>query len=262
MLDEQRMVNDGDKRMKEKVRLKGQLKGYAQWLLILSILLLIMNICIYPISIKAGVLISGFLVVYVLIVVVLYLRSRTQIYNELVSFATQYGQVQRKLLKELALPYALLDEDGRVLWGNTAFFEESRKTKKGLHKSISWFFPEFTKEHLLEDGEDSKTIRFSSEEKDFRVDIRRVYMEHMLEDNALLDMEDGDGYLTAIYMFDETEINKYIRMNKEERLVAGLIYLDNYEEALDTVEEVRRSLLVALVDRKIIEFCFLKKTIR
>ena len=75
MLDEQRMVNDGDKRMKEKVRLKGQLKGYAQWLLILSILLLIMNICIYPISIKAGVLISGFLVVYVLIVVVLYLRS-------------------------------------------------------------------------------------------------------------------------------------------------------------------------------------------
>lgn len=251
MLDEQRMVNDGDKRMKEKVRLKGQLKGYAQWLLILSILLLIMNICIYPISIKAGVLISGFLVVYVLIVVVLYLRSRTQIYNELVSFATQYGQVQRKLLKELALPYALLDEDGRVLWGNTAFFEESRKTKKGLHKSISWFFPEFTKEHLLEDGEDSKTVRFSSEEKDFRVDIRRVYMEHMLEDNALLDMEDGDGYLTAIYMFDETEINKYIRMNKEERLVAGLIYLDNYEEALDTVEEVRRSLLVALVDRKI-----------
>ena len=237
--------------MKEKVRLKGQLRGYAQWPLLLSALLLIMNICIYLISVKAGVLMSGFLVVYVLIVLVLYLRSRTQIYNELVSFATQYGQVQRKLLKELALPYALLDEEGRVLWGNTAFFEESRKTKKGLHKSISWFFPELTKEQLLEDGEDSKTVRFSFEEKDFRVDIRRVYMEHIMEDNALLDMEDGDGYLTAIYMFDETEINKYIRMNKEERLVAGLIYIDNYEEALDTVEEVRRSLLVALVDRKI-----------
>ena len=31
----------------------------------------------------------------------------------------------------------------------------------------------------------------------------------------------------------------------------GLIYLDNYEEALETVDEIRRSLLGALIDRKI-----------
>lgn len=238
--------------MKEKVRLKGRLRGYAQWPLLLSMLLLAMNICMYPISVKAGLLMSGFLVVYVFIVMTLYLRSRTQIYNELIEFATQYGQVQRKLLKDLALPYALLDEEGRVLWGNTAFFEASKKTKKALHKSISWFFPEFTKEQLLQENDkDEKSVRFSFEERDFRVDIRRVYMEHVMENNALMDMGDDEGCLIAIYMFDETEINKYIRMNKEERLVAGLIYLDNYEEALDTVEEVRRSLLVALVDRKI-----------
>ncbi len=248
----QTVLNDGDKRMKEKVRFKSRLRGYAKWPLLLSILLLAMNICMYPISVKAGILMSGFLVVYVLIVGILYLRSRTQIYNELISFATQYGQVQRKLLKDLALPYALLDEEGRVLWGNTAFFEASKKTRKALHKSISWFFPEFTREQLLQDKDgDAKSVRFSFEERDFRADIRRVYMEHMLENNALMDLGEDEGYLIALYMFDETEINKYIRMNKEERLVAGLIYLDNYEEALDTIEEVRRSLLVALVDRKI-----------
>lgn len=37
-------------------------------------------------------------------------------------------------------------------------------------------------------------------------------------------------------------------------MVAGLIYLDNYEEALESVEEVRRSLLVALIDRKITKY--------
>ena len=30
-----------------------------------------------------------------------------------------------------------------------------------------------------------------------------------------------------------------------------LIYIDNYEEALESIEEVKRSLLVALVDRKV-----------
>jgi c-di-AMP phosphodiesterase-like protein len=37
----------------------------------------------------------------------------------------------------------------------------------------------------------------------------------------------------------------------DQSLAAGMIYLDNYEEALESVEEVRRSLLTALIDRKI-----------
>ena len=39
-----------------------------------------------------------------------------------------------------------------------------------------------------------------------------------------------------------------------QRLVAGLIYLDNYDEAMESVEEVRRSLLSALIDRKITKY--------
>lgn len=33
--------------------------------------------------------------------------------------------------------------------------------------------------------------------------------------------------------------------------MTGLIYIDNYDEIFDDLEEVRHSLLVALVDRKI-----------
>ena len=36
--------------------------------------------------------------------------------------------------------------------------------------------------------------------------------------------------------------------------MAGLFYLDNYDEALESVEEVRRSLLGALIDRKITKY--------
>ena len=37
-------------------------------------------------------------------------------------------------------------------------------------------------------------------------------------------------------------------------MVSGLLYLDNYDEALESVEEVRRSLLTALIDRKISKY--------
>ena len=43
----------------------------------------------------------------------------------------------------------------------------------------------------------------------------------------------------------------YSNENKEQKLITGLLYIDNYEEALESIDEVRRSLLVALVDRKI-----------
>ena len=31
----------------------------------------------------------------------------------------------------------------------------------------------------------------------------------------------------------------------------GFVYIDNYDEALDSIEDVKRSLLVALIDRKV-----------
>ena len=54
-----------------------------------------------------------------------------------------------------------------------------------------------------------------------------------------------------MYLADETEILHYKKEIDNQKMVAGLIYLDNYDEALESVEEVRRSLLTALVDRKI-----------
>ena len=77
--------------MNGKIRMKGQLKIYMQFPMILGILLIIMNIAVFAISIKAGVLVSVFVVAYILIVVLLYFHSRTGIMNELISFATQYG---------------------------------------------------------------------------------------------------------------------------------------------------------------------------
>ena len=54
-----------------------------------------------------------------------------------------------------------------------------------------------------------------------------------------------------MYLYDETELYNYKQAITDQKMVAGLIYLDNYDEALESVEEVRRSLLTALIDRKV-----------
>ena len=57
---------------KRDVRLKGQLRMYMQWPMIMTVLLVAMNIWIYAIDRKAGGVMSVFIIVYVVIVGALY----------------------------------------------------------------------------------------------------------------------------------------------------------------------------------------------
>ena len=74
--------------------------------------------------------------------------------------------------------------------------------------------------------------------------INEWYLEDMSQNVSLI----------AMYLYDETELKEYIQKNEDNKLVVALAYLDNYEEALESVEDVRRSLLIALIDRKITKY--------
>ena len=192
---------------------------------------------------------SGFIVLYVIIVLISNRRNRPLLINELVNFATQYGTVQKQLLNDFEIPYALLDYNSRFLWMNEKFTEITGKDKN-YHKSVTTVFPSLTKD-ILQKSEAVGSINVMLDDRNYRISMKRIYFDSVTRDSAIVAINDTDEYLTAIYLFDETELNRYIRENEEQKLVAGLIYIDNYEEALDSIEDVKRSLLIALVDRKV-----------
>ena len=111
-------------------------------------------------------------------------------------------------------------------------------------------FPTLTKE-LLQRSEPVESINLTYNDRYYRVALKRIYFDAMTHDSTIVSLDESNEYLTAMYLFDETELNRYIRENEEQRLVAGLVYIDNYDEALDSIEDVKRSLLVALIDRKV-----------
>ena len=92
-----------------------------QWPAIMSILLIAMNLWIYSVDKRAGIIMSLCVAVYIVIVGVLYFYNKTIIFSDLVDFAAQYGSVQNVLLKDLQFPYAILLEDGQIIWNNTCF---------------------------------------------------------------------------------------------------------------------------------------------
>ena len=234
--------------MKNKnMRLKGQLRMYMQWPLIMTILLLAMNIWMYMTDQKAGLTMTVFVIIYAVIVGLLYFYNRSLILADLIQFSTQYKGIQNTLLKELTVPYAIILEDGHILWKNDRFSE----IVDGREKFIQKIIPELNKGIFPKDDETRNELEITYKERDYQVELRRISLEGFSESERMLQIPKEKEYFIALYMRDVTELNSYIRENEDQRLIAGLIYIDNYDEVMESVEEVRQSHLVALIDRKI-----------
>ena len=237
--------------MKKRIRLKGRIRTYIQFTLYLGLLLLAIDAAVFMLDFRAGLLTFGFTIFYFAITLTLYFYNKPIIMNELISFATEYGQIQRKLLRDLELPYALLDDSGKVIWTNIAF-ENVVHQPKGYSKSITSLFPTITRDRLPdESGVDEAQYELEYEGCEYVAKFRKISLKEMAEHSDMIDAEGYNGYLIAVYLFDETALHIALQEVDDQSLTVGMIYLDNYEEALESVEEVRRSLLIALIDRKV-----------
>ncbi len=237
--------------MKKRIKLKGRIKTYLQFSIYLGGLLLVVNAGIVAIDYRAGLLLGFFTLFYFAVTLSLYFYNKPVIMNELVSFATQYGQIQKRLLRELELPHALLDDTGKVIWTNVAF-EDIIHQPKGYNKTITALFPSITRDKLPDnEGVEEAQYELTYDSKEYIAKFKRISLKEMAENSVMIEADGYEGYLIAVYLFDETALHIALQEVDDQSLSVGLFYLDNYEEALESVEEVRRSLLIALIDRKI-----------
>ena len=241
------------KKANQRVKIKGQLRLYMQWPAIMAILLICMNGWIYRVDKRAGILMSLFLLIYIVMIAILYLYTKSLVVKDLVQFAAQYGIVQNTLLKELAVPYAILLDDGRVVWMNNQFRDTlGTDLKAGVY--IGKYMPELNTSIFPQEENDIVQMDVYYKDCEYQAELRKVSIEGFSETERLMEMPEEKEYFIAVYLQDVTELNRCIRESEEQRLVAGLIYIDNYDELVDSVEEVRQSLLVALVERKITQY--------
>lgn len=235
---------------KKKVSLNptGQLNSLFIWPTVLLIILAVVNIGIYFVSSQAGIIVSIFLVIYLVVCGIMLLYLRPRIAHDLIEFASNYSQVQRLLFNKLSIPYALLDNNGQVLWLNEEM-QLCLNKSKDFNKNISSVIPEIKYNIFPEIGE-STDVPVMLNERNYRVELHRISADKIAEGTNILE-RNYNASLIAMYMFDETDINMYIQKLRDERFVVGLVYIDNYEDALEAIDDVRRSLFVGLIDKRV-----------
>lgn len=226
----------------------GRLNSIFLWPVGLGILLVLLDILLCFVSSVAASIVAVFIVIYAFVCAMMICYFRPRIIKEIVEFSSNYSQVQRQLLYELSIPYCLLDNKGNILWMN-ASMQASINRKNDLNKNISTIIPELSA-NVFRNFEDFKEIRIAFNDRDYRVEMKRISADIITQGVNIL-AKDYNSSLVAMYMFDETDINQYIQKIRDERFVVGLVYIDNYENALESVDDVRRSLFVGLVDKRV-----------
>ena len=238
--------------MSVRERRKKKLSVFFKIPMLLGLFLAAITVLVYFIYWPIGVILTVFLVIYFVFTLYMYLNSSEILRKEMVNFATSYGQVQGELLKNLDTPYVLLDETGKIMWFNDAFGAAAQKDSD-YRRSITTIFPSIRREGF---PKDEKEIRFQVELEgvSYLAKLKRLPVMDLLPSNTMLDEKGGKGDLYSLFLIDDTAARLAIQEVDDQSVVVGFIYIDNYEEAVDTLEDVRKSLLVALIDRTVTKY--------
>lgn len=238
--------------MKRGLKLKGMLRLYLKWPLFLSILFIIMDIQLFVINRRIGVIGAVYCVIFILITLILNFFGKKGIRRDLVQFAENYGKMQMSMIKEMDIPYAVLSEEGQLLWGNDKFLQVI-VNKKAARRSITNIFPEIT-QNILPKLPEPKEAHVRAGERYYRCVMNLIVDSGSSvggEEELAFDQMLDTKRIIAMCLYEETEVINLEKVREAENLVVGLLYIDNYDELIDSIDEVRQALTMALIDRKV-----------
>ncbi len=218
----------------------------------LGVLFVVLNIAVYLWDIQSGIVVTLFVCIYLLSVCVFYSRSKQGLLREFLNMSRYFDKDQIALIDNLDIPYVIMAYDSKILWMNKKFMSEFEKAED-YHKAIAGVFPSLSREILLQ-IEETDIVTLERDGRYFRAFIRRMPLEAY--SGELIDAAPGDDelFIFVMYIIDETKRYTLIKKYEEEKMAVGLIYIDNYDDVLENVEEIKASLLAALIDKRISQY--------
>ena len=237
--------------MKNRNTMPGTIDLYLRAPLWLSLLWLPILFIAFTMEWKLCLLLLFLAVLYIAFAIYLYRSRKNRLVSALLNFSLRANENRARLFEEMPTAYCIVGEDGEILWENKAFHKILQKDSK-IERNLFNIFPNMQKE-MLKEKEAMLELHSSFMERKYCIDLIRL---DALEDEGEEEVRSlsGEEELVAVYLRDETEEVELQEKLDEERVVLGLAYIDNYEDVMEQIEEVRRSLLSALVDRKITRY--------
>lgn len=219
---------------------------YLAWPIVIIAILLLGDIVLWLTEPRGALILLPFILIAAAFALLLYFTRQSKLQGALQAYAIGACEVHTTIFDEMPTPYCMVDERGNVLWANRSFREIAGNRPDA--RNILQMFPNIHKE-MLEEDDVILEIHSDYQDRKYLIDLMRTPV--TTEDGSAPSLYAPDQKTIAVYLRDETEETVLRTQLNQEHIVIGLVYIDNYDEVREQIEEVRRSLLSALIDRKI-----------
>lgn len=156
--------------------------------------------------------------------------------SDLNSQLEQILKGHRELYAAMDIPIFMLDQMGEVKWANKLFLSIISQEDL-IGKNIRVALPQFNISELYRSNTDYEIPLMLHE--------RRYIMR-----GKKITVNDEETLFCA-YLIDDTENALLRKKIEDQRCIVGYFCIDNYEEVMQSIEEVRRPMLAAVIDRRI-----------
>ena len=238
-------------------KMRNSLRSYLRWPLILGLLLIVLNIHIYTLNITIGIYVSVYTCVFYILAILLYFAKRRSITKNIISYAVKFSEASNNIADTMEIPICIISGDLACLWNNNKF-EELFSSQFSSDFTITDAVPEINEKTMPTKENPVGHVHFSSNDFSYHAIIKYIELDKDDESkkfnkkskNAIIP-EKLENNIFIIYMYDETDFIRVQKENFEQRLDVGLLYIDNYEESIENADDVRKAMLVAMIDSNI-----------
>lgn len=165
-------------------------------------------------------------------------KIKQRLQDELKEQVETLSHIRKDMFVYSTMPVLVLDRFGVIWWNNEAF-EDMVTQESVIDKNIRNVFVDIHLENLPKGTEIYEKI----------VDVEDRHY-NMICERISLDEEDKE-FNYVIYFIDKTHQKELESQVKNQKPIVGFLYIDNFEEVMQSIEEVRRPMLMAIIDRKI-----------
>lgn len=232
----------------QNIRLSARLKKYLLWPWVSQFLLLVFTLIAYLLSPEIGLAFLVLCLAHGAFLFYMILEMKKALRQEILRLSLNTSELQKEHLYYFDIPHAVLDADGEIEWYDEKFGELiPDQNIKG--KSLFQYFTDLTVDDLPVDHVPfQQEIEFN--ERIYEVALHRLLLS---KGNSLV-TESTQSFYYSLYLYDITEMAALKEQVQAQECVLGSIFIDNYEEVLQSTEEVKQSPLMALVDANLQRF--------
>lgn len=240
--------------MESNRRPKGLLRYYMLWPFLLAVPIIILAVWLYAHGYTRGGTICLITAGLALVIAgILYAQARSVFYGDLAHFFVQYETQQLSIMRRIDAPLALALKNGKIVWANDAF-KAATETADRTSLHLSDLAPDLNPGRFPKDPDDCLSVDYAFNGREGEMKLRMTPITDFANTRRLLKIDDDLKSVISVTLTDLSDLHQALREKQDVQLAAGLIYIDNYDELMDSIEEVRQSLVLALIEQEINQY--------